>query len=148
MPFLEAECDKEWVCEFLRAWETEIRLNDFGNFQVLGSHEANVYLYIERRLRSVLRKRRKGPAGWWFYQTDGAAGCWTWAIIWTDARSSEHQETPVDVTFVGERWWPAIVADIPGLDILPVYCPGLAWQDARPWFVHRSRVQLLPRAAL
>ena len=147
MPLPVAECDQEWVCHFLRAWETEIWNHDRGNFQDHGSHEANVYRYIDRRLRWVLGNvRRRGQAGWWFVVT-ADDGCWTWAIIWTDAGSSQRQATPVEDSIGGERWWPAIVADIPGLAILPVYCPGLAWQSARPWFVHRSRVQFLPQDA-
>ena len=148
MPFPEVEFDNEWVCDFLRTWEMEIRLRDPRNFEVHGSedHEANVYQYIERRLRWVLLNVPKvGQAGWSFRTDD--AGCWTWAIIWTDAGSSQRQATPVEDSIGGERWWPAIVADIPELDILPVYCPGLAWQSARPWFVHRSRVQFLPQDA-
>ena len=149
MPFRVAACGIAWVRDFLQTWEMEIRLRDPCNFEAHGSedHEANVYQYLEQRLLWVLDHTRNiGEAGWAF-QTDGA-GRWTWAIIYADASSSEQQEKSVEVATGLERWWPALVADIPGLDKLPVYCPGLAWQYARPWFVHRSRVQLLPRAAL
>ena len=150
MPLPEAEWTQEFVewSNFLRGWEMEILNHDRGNFQDHGSLEANVYLYIDRRLRWVLDNvQGVGQAGWRFYRTAHDDGCWTRAIIWTEAQSSQRQSTPVEDSIGGERWWPAIVADIPGLDILPVYCPGLAWQSARPWFVHRSRVQILPQDA-
>ena len=40
-----------------------------------------------------------------------------------------------------ECWWPIIVVDLIG-DFVAVYCPGLAWQNSRPWFAHRSRVRI------
>ena len=36
-------------------------------------------------------------------------------------------------------YWPCIVIET-GEDTLLFMCPALAWQDARPWRVHRSRL--------
>ena len=40
------------------------------------------------------------------------------------------------------QWWPIIYQEIePAPDgQTPAYCPGLAWQNARPWFAHLSRI--------
>ena len=41
--------------------------------------------------------------------------------------------------------WPIIVLLIPGAQLLPMMCPALAGQRARPWFVDCSRVFEVPQ---
>ena len=38
------------------------------------------------------------------------------------------------------EWWPVIFAVSEGGVCHPAYCPGLAWQNARPWFAHTTRL--------
>ena len=56
------------------------------------------------------------------------------------------------------QWWPAIfvIYDAAAILLCPSYCPGLAVQQARPWFAHRSnlvetpgvQIEELPNVAL
>ena len=58
------------------------------------------------------------------------------------AKSCASQTAPLALNDSG-RWWPCIVA-IDSNDTIPFYCPALAWQRARPWTIHRSRVSIEP----
>ena len=40
-----------------------------------------------------------------------------------------------------DTWWPCIVIWEENTLELAFYCPALAWQNARPWGVHVSRLR-------
>ena len=76
-------------------------------------------------------------------------------MVWADGKSEGSQST--DLALVGgqagETWWPCIVVRQTqysglGFELIPFYCPALAWQRSRPWFVHLSRVRLFDRTVV
>ena len=64
-------------------------------------------------------------------------------------QQKKSQTTPLVQPECGEQFWPCICLNItPNVaGLLPFYCPALAWQNARPWWVHVSRVRRLVRGA-
>ena len=134
MSFANANWMKSTHEAFLRKWEGQIMVNDPDWFERAGK---NVDLYLRLRLRNMLETTRQvGQAGWTFDSHDACI----FAFMYADASSCETQCIPYTGIVTGrESWWPVIVVDVPG-ELVPVYCPGLAWQKARPWWVHRSRV--------
>lgn len=62
-------------------------------------------------------------------------------LVWADGTHS--QSTSLTAPLPGEQWWPCIILDVEptSAGLVPFYCPALAWQDARPWAVHISRVR-------
>ncbi len=66
-------------------------------------------------------------------------------VIWCDG-CSEKNQTSVRSSFGGgESWWPALfpVSHVlqPHSDgLVPMYCPALAWQNARPWWANSDRL--------
>ena len=63
------------------------------------------------------------------------------AFVWADG-SQQQQLTEYGTQQLTEyaKWWPCIVLVCDG-KVWPFYCPALAWQRARPWGVHPSRVR-------
>ena len=132
----------EQYVSFIAKWETLIRQNDLVFW---AESEQEVWAYLLLRLRDMLGHTRSiGQAGWTFWRTlqSGEVARIARVLIWADPTSSSTQETPFTGNTGAESWWPAIIVDDGG-DVLAVYCPGLAWAKARPWYVHRSRVFVL-----
>ena len=126
---------------FYDEWSGTICMHDrmFWTNQRLNAGESDVYQYLQLKLRQVLNQvRRVGQAGWSFRQSDmkSITNC----LVWADG--THCQETPLTLPSSNERWWPCIVLmdDSAHLDLKPFYCPALAWQNARPWYVHVSRI--------
>ena len=139
---------------FESEWMKRIDQEDLSAFR---SCKREIYLYLVAQLGQRLRTTpRIGQAGWRFHGKrvkDVHYGC-----LW--GHGGKEQEAPLDESNVndgrlgGSSWWPIIWVepeheDDPmcvesGGDIqgrVPVYCPGLAWQRARPWWAHVSRIR-------
>ena len=61
-------------------------------------------------------------------------------IMWCEG-GKDQQVQPLLVDEPNSEYWPIIYLEVNlSGDLLPVYCPGLAWQGSRPWCAHESRV--------
>ena len=97
-------------------------------------HDIFVYL-LDKVTQVVNEKRSIGQAGYAFLGARSVCK----GLVWS--AGGKDQETPLQEPQSDERWWPIILVDLPG-NFVAVYCPGLAWQNARPWVAHRDRVRL------
>ena len=99
------------------------------------------------KLAQLLRVGNKvGQPGWMFKSRQVKAI--HYGVLWGHGGKEQESPLPTDAAQIreaGSQWWPIIwvepVCGNPPIDRLPVYCPGLAWQNARPWYAHPSRVQ-------
>ena len=132
-PFGGVEWSRETLDNWVRGWERTIARQDALQFQKCGS---KIDKYLDEAVFLTYKMRSVGPAGWQFRLA--SANDRILCAIWADAQSSARQSTSLHVVTGNETWWPALVIDT-GEEIVPVYCPGLAWQRARPLFVQRSR---------
>ena len=121
---------------FQQAWVARINAMDFVWLQRAC---CNVYLYLIYKLQHVLKNtKRIGQAGWALYgQPLSAIRC---GCVW--GQGGHEQEVPLTSHEPGE-WWPLIFVISPDGILYPCYCPGLAWQNARPWYAHASRVRVV-----
>ena len=76
------------------------------------------------------------------------------AAIFSKGQSNMESQTPRRDWEPESRWWPVVVRLVPGWNVLtgrmeiflvPFYCPSLAANGGRPWYVHISRVWLVSR---
>ena len=103
------------------------------------SSKNNVYLYLIKKIANLIRNGKTIQLGWHFEPRqvkDLHYGC-VWGF------GGKEQEAPLgaNVYDSGSQWWPVIWVDCPDHEKWPVYCPGLAWANARPWWAHPSRIQ-------
>ena len=118
---------------FVKQWQQRIMHEDPLCFTQV---QQDIFQYLAVKATQVIKvKRSIGQAGYAFAGADNVYK----GLIWS--AGSKDQETPFLAPQCGERWWPVIIVDLPG-DVVAVYCPGLAWQNSRPWFAHRSRVRV------
>jgi hypothetical protein len=130
-------------------WKQQIAISDPGYMRANATSgfypNIDIWRYLEEKLLGVLGTKKKiGQAGWEFHEFynvgryQGQTLLCT--MIWGDG--GHVQELPLE-SGSGHcpEWWPCIVVDHGG-DNLPGYCPGLAWANARPWYVHRSRARI------
>ena len=102
-------------------------------------HQDSVHNYLKYKLYVRIQNGKCGTAGWTF--SNAGIQSWENAYIWADGASSGSQQRPLTEIKADERWWPCIVATVDGTDDeIPMYCPALAFQSARPWYCHRSRI--------
>ena len=105
-----------------------------------GSRIVLVLVCEKIRMRSL----GKGALAWvWYHGLQTADPIF--AVVWSDGCSEGSLSRPyseAEVYSYGSQWWPCIVLDT-GADLLPFYCPALAWQGARPWYCHRSRLWIV-----
>ena len=121
---------------YRETWVARIKRRD-PEFLTLGKND--IYLYLMCKLSYILKTKKSiGQAGWAW------SGCPVAAIrcgrMW--ACGGKEQEHPLGFEDDEGQWWPIIFLQIAtGPDgRCPTYCPGLAWQNARPWFAHLSRI--------
>ena len=76
------------------------------------------------------------------------------AAVFSKGESSSESQTPRMEWEPESSWWPVVVRLVPGwnsvanrldMALVPFYCPSLAANGARPWYVHVSRVWLVSR---
>ena len=116
-----------------------------GPWTPLATQGAGVYTSGCSNACSLCAKippRNFGTIGWAWYNAIHS-GQWLGGYAWCDGCSRASQTAPLALNDPGCRWWPCIVA-IDSNDTIPFYCPALAWQRARPWTIHRSRVSIEP----
>lgn len=121
---------------YSKQWSAEIAMRD-----AKGMHESkDVYTYLENKLDKVLATQKKpGQAGWTFIMGKAAHHKVHHCLCWADG-SKGGQASPLGSSpSGGERWWPCIV--VLGLELIPFYCPALAWSESRAWEVHASRLR-------
>ena len=95
-----------------------------------------IWHYLCHKLKMGLDQwRRQGEAGW-AWRTQGRLVC---GIMWCSGSQESQSCSTLDRISCVERWWPIIFRDVPG-EKKPTYCPALAWQHARPWMGHESRL--------
>ena len=99
----------------------------------------NVYLYLVKKIASLIRRNNKIGLGWHFASRkvkDLHYGC-----VWGFGGKEQEEPLTADIYASGSQWWPVIWVYCPDHEKWPVYCPGLAWQNARPWWAHPSRIR-------
>ena len=124
-------------------WSMRIRQVDLTGWQQC---DGDVYAYLRMKIQVRLCTRARkgvGQAGWCIIDAlrsdpSSLRPC----VIWADGISEGSQMSPRKSTGEGESWWPAlIVAPTNGAqECVPMYCPALAWQGARPWWANVDRV--------
>lgn len=105
----------------------------------------SIWEYEEYKLVEILETaRRPGQAAWaWRSSLPNIVH----GFIWSSGCSEGQQSIRWDAANAAiecNQWWPVIWAVLPDTALWPMYCPALAWQGARPWFCHRSRVWTFP----
>ena len=129
----------EAVDSFYKKWDDQVRWNDPNGFCAAG----NAYAYMEKRLREKVFGNKPGCCGYeWACALQSKQEIFR-AIVFTDGASEASQCSEFTTPSPGENWWPCIVILKDGL--LLFYCPALAWQWAKPWYCHPSRVFFLSR---
>ena len=127
---------EEWFDTFSRHWLAQVSRNDPGSLQP----GDDIFKYLASKVFQVIATtRRIGQAGWSFRSCghDHCIAC----LVWADG--THCQSTALVATQAGEQWWPCVVLNVAPTSggTLPFYCPALAWQNARPWFAHVSRLR-------
>jgi hypothetical protein len=108
-----------------------------------GRVDITVWHYLVYKLSVGLDTwRRRGEAGWAWDIAPGRLVC---GIMWCTGGQEGQACSPFTgvAGTGGDRWWPIIFKDIAG-EVKPTYCPALAWQNARPWMGHTSRLWEIP----
>jgi hypothetical protein len=132
---------------FFSGWAASIRNQDPCGYDIA---DGDVYSYLKNTLCQVLTEKTKIKEGGWAFRVGLLhEGRTDWSrlfrcVVWGNGYSSEDQRKPMDdaeTKSLGFEWWPCVVCNVGG-DILPFYCPALAWNKSRPWVTHRSRIFL------
>ena len=122
--------------QFQQHWVQQIGAMDGKGLE---QAKGDVYAYLILKLAHVLRHTKKiGQAGYGFVGQPVEKirrGC-----VWS--QGGHEQETELLQREPG-RWWPIIFTESPHGSLYPSYCPGPAWQNARPWFAHVSRIAVV-----
>ena len=126
------------------------RIREQGDGEYLAQGGGNVFNYLVLKLAARLRmKARKsnGLAGYEFSTkrvTDLHCG-YLWSHGGPEQQTELSFESAASISDGGSQWWPVIWVDVGGGILIPVHCPGLAWQNARPAWAHPSRLQEVDR---
>ena len=125
---------------FEEDWKRSCQANDPWWFQYAAR---DIYLYLILKLAKFIRSKSSiGQAAWSFQPR--RVGDLHYGCVWGHGGREQENELPsgsaADIMRAGSAWWPVIWVDVPG-DKVPVHCPALAWQNARPWWAHRSRLR-------
>ena len=126
---------------FEQGWVQRIDEMDSAWFQ---RANRDVWMYLILKLASLLRRgNRIGQAAWSFQPRQ--VRDLRYGYVWGHGGHEQEEElrpgcSAADILAAGSQWWPVIWVD--EVDVrVPVYCPGLAWASARPWYAHRTRLQ-------
>ena len=100
----------------------------------------HIWHYLRHRLHSILASRKSiGQAGW-SWQSPGRL---CFGFIFAEGSSQHEQSTPLSSTSRGQYWPIIFLAPLDGAIwsniLVPMMCPALAEQGARPWYAHGSR---------
>ena len=140
-PVLQSTAEQLAYSEnYWAGWRREIAKNDPRGWAQAGD-DVHTYLHTKCQwlVNEVLTKKA-GMNTWAWRDPQGPKRRCT---VFCDGRSESSQCTVLGTpTGNVDCHWPALVIDVPG-DILPFVCPALMWMNARPWRVHRSRLNFL-----
>ena len=133
----------ETKAAFYESWKHEIARN--GDAQLLCASDHDVHMYLYNAVKDVMSTKSwkglcSGPGTQW---ASAAPANTVAALLWSDG-SRGSQESPLDEgSQAGCRWWPCVV--VPSDQTQKAfYCPGLAWNRARPrWAAHQTRLRLV-----
>ena len=79
----------------------------------------------------------------WSFRAALAQGSVGVGLCWSDGTKA-GQEKPLDkLDEATEQWWPILFINVPGAELILMYCPALGWQRAAPWYVQRCRVHMI-----
>ena len=131
---------EEFRIDFYQGWAKKIKVYDLVGWNRCSQGE--VYLYLLHKLSDVLRtaspKIKMTEAGQ--HMMDHRTHQFRCGTMWCDG-GKHQQEQPYLGNEPNSHYWPIIYLEVNvSDDLLPVYCPGLAWQGSRPWCAHQSRV--------
>jgi hypothetical protein len=99
-------------------------------------------MYLLMKVQRRVTSRSPGQAGWAMHAAL-MSGNLRLGVIWADGCSESSQTSLRQSNGVGESWWPALIPAPPGppsIELVPMYCPALAWQNARPWWANPDRL--------
>ena len=103
------------------------------------------------KLAQLIRNgKRIGQAAWSFQprQVRDLHYGYVWGHGGHEQETELHYGSVADIMAAGSQWWPVIWVDVGCGMLVPVYCPGLAWANARPWMAHRTRIREVETPAI
>ena len=121
---------------FLKHWARRIAVQDPLGVEQYGE-DPHVYLVAKLfRTLSIIKKPNSYGQAFWAAGPSRCIPC----FVCADGSPGQRTElgTPMSDP---EIWWPCIVILEGNAFLVPFYCPALAWQHARPWDVHVSRLR-------
>lgn len=125
---------------FLAKFSQMIKMNDPTNWQLTCG---NPYDYIMHKLTVILRTKPKIGKWGWLFRT-AAHVDFQHAAVWSDGTKGSQISPMGTHALPYEQWWPCVVLpSAESLELVPFICPALAWQDARPWGAHVSRIRIV-----
>ena len=107
----------------------------------------SLWVWLIYKLGVAIRDKKPiGKVAWEF--VPHVVGDIRYGFVWSFGNTEQEQPLPPGLSKermreYGCQWWPVIWIYVDGM--LPVYCPGLAWQGARPWRAHRTRIYEIDR---
>ena len=133
---------------FEEEWVQRIGLHDPWGLQC---GKRDIWLYLLMKLAELIRRGNHiGPAAWLFQARQ--VGHLRYGYVWGHGGHEQEDELPsgsaADIMAAGSQWWPVIWVDVGGGWLVPVYCPGLAWANARPWMAHCTRIREVETPAI
>jgi hypothetical protein len=130
----------ETKSNFLAKWGHAIYRDDSSGWEECGG---DVYAYLLLKLERRVHGAKPGPAGW-AMRAALASGQLVLGVIWCDGCSEKNQTSVRSRFDGGEDWWPALFpvshVNPHSGGLVPMYCPALAWQNARPWWANSDRL--------
>ena len=126
---------------FLAHWAWEMHAKDADVFEQC---DRDVFSYLTTKVLQVVHNKQKvKEAGWVLLgATPSEFLC---CAVWADG--THEQSSPMTERRPYEKWWPCIVIEQPNTEgLMPFYCPVLAMNGSRPWFVHPSRIRRVRRS--
>jgi len=121
---------------FMKLWQRQIDEQDPSGFKQYGP-DPHEYLVAKLfRTLSIIKKPNPNGHAFWAAGPSRCIPC----FVCADGSPGQRTElgTPMSDP---EIWWPCIVILEGNTFLVPFYCPALAWQHARPWNVHVSRLR-------
>ena len=147
MSIRQVKWSVESKTSFLAQWSERIRREDLAGWEECGG---DVYMFMIMKLQRRLAGGRLGQAGWSMHaalMSDQIRH----GVIWADGYSESSQTSLRQSNGVGETWWPALIQVAPGppsVALVPMYCPALAWQNARPWWANPDRLWISRKSTM
>ena len=126
---------------FEQGWVQRVDANDPVWLQ---RGKRDVWIYLILKLAKLIRGGNRIKLAWEFQPRQ--VKDLHYGYVWSHGGKEQATEFPTsgsvaDIMAAGSDWWPVIWVDVGGGSLVPVYCPGLAWANARPWMAHCTRIR-------